>query len=288
MRSQADITCPHGYTDADVFPAGIEDLQGNILPVGTEVRLADKCIFANLGDYFWGVDVQGPTACMFNVLAETMVTGDQVNCKPFTTIGTIADDISGLHSITPDAVYLGGSEAGAGGGTLIISNAGDTTPLTASSDTGESGGEGAFNPWPTPDPEDVMASAWFNAIFYSPGSIGWALAQPDGTMVSLIGEFVLSEVGDALYGIKETFDPIPEAPRIYMALSYAAKENIVQGQVDIVNGIITTLADGRRAIIKPEAVYLYTDYKGRPCGPFWLKSAIPDASQWPSKRQVYP
>jgi hypothetical protein len=63
---------------------------------------------------------------------------------------------------------------------------------------------------------------------------------------------------------------------------------LIQAQIDIVNGIITTLADGKRAIIKPEAVYLYTDYKGRPCGPFWLKSAIPDASEWPSKRQVYP
>ncbi|HET6452942.1 MAG TPA: Ig-like domain-containing protein, partial [Armatimonadota bacterium] len=287
VRSQADITCPHGYTDADVFPTGIKDKQGNTLLLGTEVRLVDKCIFANLGDYFWGVDVQGPTACMFNVLAETTVTGDQVNCKPFTTIGTIADDISGLHSITPDAVYLGGSEEGAGGGTMGISSLGSTRLFSASSDTGSSSSEGPFEPWPGPTAEEVMASDWFNAIFYSPGSVGWALAQPDGTVVSLIGELVLSGDG-TLYGIKETCDPIPEAPRLYLGLGYEPRKEIIRAQIDIVNGVITTLQDGKRAIVNPEAVYVYTDTKDRPCGPFWLKSAIPDASQWPSKRQVYP
>lgn len=286
VRSQSDVARPHYYTNGTVVPAGIKGPDGSFLETGDRVRLADKCIYANLGSYFWGVDTSNPpTSCVFNVLAETAVVGDPVNCSPFTVTGTVAVD-NVFHQVLPDAVYLGGSGSGAGGGNMNTSSLGNANPFSASSGTGTSSDKGPFDPWPGATAEEVMATDWFNSIFYRPGSVGWALRQPDGTVVSLTGQLVLLRDGD-LYGIKETCDPIPNAPRLYLKLGYQPATEIVQAQIDIVNGMITTLGDGKRAIVKPEAVYLYANQKGRPYATLWLKSTTPEAP-WPWVKQVYP
>ena len=293
VRSREDVDCPDYYVEAAAFdgqecggPTGIKLASsapdvGDLLPVGKRVRLADKAFMQNDGLSFVGEDGSGGGPCQFTVNAQTAIQGDPYSVF-FTVTGTIVDPLT----VQADAVYKGGSGSGAGGGNMGLSSLGSNRVFSASSDTGTSSEEGPFEPWPGPTAEEVMASDWFNAVFYRPGSVGWVLAQPDGTVVTLIGELVLSGDGN-LYGIKETCDPIPNAPRLYLQLGYQPKAEIIQAQIDIVNGAITTLQDGKRAIVKPEAVYVYTDTKGRPYAGIWLKSTTPE-TPWPWAKQVYP
>ena len=120
----------------------------------------------------------------------------------------------------------------------------------------------AYCPNPGPTPEDIVSSPEFQALYNAPGAIGWALSQPNDGIISLPGEEVVSQSDDGLVvGIKEWFAPVSDPPDLVVVL-----DNPVQplngATIDIVGGTLTTLAGGQRALVNPQAVYVYVDADG--------------------------
>ncbi|MDO8587734.1 MAG: hypothetical protein Q7T82_11915, partial [Armatimonadota bacterium] len=226
------------------------------IPVGDNVRMVDANIYLKFADHFEAVhqdrsfpgwpytmrtDISWPTS--FSLY-------DRV-----TIIGVSGEYENGDQYITPDRVYLGGSQYGAmslGPGPM------------AASDDGTAGG-GPFRPWPYPTADEILASDCFQERYNREGAIGWALSQPDGAVVDLPGEMVISESEDGLmFGLKETFEPIQHGPRLTLILNRAVHGlRRMLPTIDIVGGTLTTLSDGRRAIINATAVYAHTDASGR-------------------------
>ena len=143
-----------------------------------------------------------------------------------------------------------------------------------------------------PGQRDARADERYNA----PGAIGWALSQPDGTIVDLPVEMVAGEwYGGQVLGIREWFEPLVNGPNLFLYLDKPAP-GLAQrmGIVDIIGGCLTTLPDGHRAIINPTAVYAYTDSAGAYMLPLpWDKHPIPGApgragSEWPYKKLISP
>lgn len=95
-----------------------------------------------------------------------------------------------------------------------------------------------------------------------PGCIGWALAQPDGAVVSLYGENV-SAVADAgrSISLREPFESGPLVSRLMLQLP-SPTTLAAWNQIDIVSGTLSTLPSGQRLITNPTAVYRWTDADG--------------------------
>jgi len=141
-----------------------------------------------------------------------------------------------------------------------------------------------------------VASDWFKEAYNQPGTIGWALAQPDGTEIDLALEQVISESPDGLiFALKEAFEPIQHAPQLVLVLNRPIPGlSKPMSTIDIVGGALTTLSNGRRSLIKPKAVYVYTDKSGRytfwpPLFKDWRRGGqlapLPD---WPWRIQIAP
>ncbi len=108
------------------------------------------------------------------------------------------------------------------------------------------------------------------------GPIDIALSQPDGMSVNLAAVQVCSVV-DGFFGAKQISEAISGTPR----LSVARTGQVGQSWIVDVQGTITTLGNGQRAIV-PASVWLYTDANGRPAPPWaWMVG-----SSWPHKQQI--
>ena len=103
-----------------------------------------------------------------------------------------------------------------------------------------------------------------------------ALAQADGTQVSLQG-VEISGVLQGYFGVKGMSEILPAGPRLLVSRTCQA---LPSWSVDV-QGTITTLASGQRAIV-PASVWLYTDAQGRPAPPY----ACMIGSSWPHKQQI--
>ncbi|MEN6520905.1 MAG: hypothetical protein ABFD46_07120 [Armatimonadota bacterium] len=68
----------------------------------------------------------------------------------------------------------------------------------------------------------------------------------------------------SVLGLKEAFEPGVGSPKLllYMNKPVAGLGNRMCS-IDIIGGTLATLSNGQRAIVNPQAVYVYTDTKGR-------------------------
>ena len=108
------------------------------------------------------------------------------------------------------------------------------------------------------------------------GPIGCALSQSDGASVSLTAVQV-ARVVDGYFGVREMTEVLEGDPRLLVSRSCQV---LPCWSVDV-QGTITTLASGQRAIV-PASVWLYTDAQGRPAPPYvWMMG-----SSWPHKQQI--
>lgn len=162
------------------------------------------------------------------------------------------------------------------------------------SDDGRTGG-GTFRPWPYPTAEEVLASVWFNDKYSQPGMLGWALSQPDGSVLDLRGEATCgASDGGRIIGLREWYEPAPCRPNLVLCLDGPIRPDIAIGDmatIDIHGGTLVTLSDGRRALMRPEAVYAYTDSRGRLTMPLpWSKTLGLNVTddEWPWKLRVAP
>jgi hypothetical protein len=187
-------------------------------------------------------------------------------------------------------VYWGGSAYGA----LSV------TPGSSSMSAASSAGSGPFNPWPYPTVDELLASDHFQSAYNQIGAIGWALAQPDGTVIDLPAEAICGEWNDGrTLGLREWFEPIQHGPKLLLCLDEPAVfhspfRDMDMATIDIIGGKLTTLPDGRRAIVKPEAVYAYADNTGQwmfafPCLKTVGRNGLgPITEDWPWKIKIAP
>jgi hypothetical protein len=88
------------------------------------------------------------------------------------------------------------------------------------------------------------------------------LSQPDGSVISLPGEGIASESTDGLtLGLKEWFDPSTGPSPLVLVLPQSVAE-LTWATADIIGGTLTTLAGGQRALVNPQAVYVYVNPDG--------------------------
>ena len=149
-----------------------------------------------------------------------------------------------------------------------------------------------FKPWPGPTVEEILASPWFNEQYNQPGAIGWALSQPDGTVIDLLGEQITGESEDGhIFRLKESFEPFAGNPKLLLVLNTPIADHRIS-TIDIIGGTLTTMPDGRRVIINPSAVYAYTDSTGRYMSaiPIFKWGSMSDNwnSRWPWKVKIVP
>lgn len=195
-------------------------------------------------------------------------------------IGTITgiDPLTNF-SILPDAIYQG-TVGGTGIGVLSVGRT--ATNLS-----------GTYKPWPYPTAEEILTSESFKTKYNQPGAIGWALSQPDGTVVDLRVENICGSWYDGqVLGLREWFEPVPNGSNLFLYLDKPIKLDERYRDmttIDIIGGKLTTLKDGRRALIKPEAVYVYTDALGRWMLSLpWPKHVGDTKDEWPWKLKVAP
>ena len=135
---------------------------------------------------------------------------------------------------------------------------------------------------------NYLASDWFARMDSQAGSIGWALSCPDGSVVDLVGEMVVTESEDGLaFGIKELFEPMPHEPRLVLCLDEPAQtSDLHQATIDISGATLVTLSDGRRALVRLRSVDVYTDADGTYTLPTLSVKTAPDL--WPYRTRVAP
>jgi len=287
LRSQQDLTFMSSYQRCSKTLGGYYETQDlTPLPAGAKVRMIDAYVESNSGNSFGVLHTEDwiyPLWIWSDIMATTQLSYGQT----VTITGTVEDDGGGGYRIRADAIYLGGSEYGA----LSVGH-----DKGGSSNDGTAGG-GPFKPWPSPTAEEILASDWFNKLYNQVGAIGWALSQPDGAVVDLPGEEVVYVWYDgSVLGLKESFEPIQNAPKLVLVLDKAVKGlDPWMSAIDIVGGTLITLKDGQRAVVKPKAVYVYTDAKGRylgmPVPPFKglvESGAVAAWPDWPWKVQIAP
>lgn len=135
---------------------------------------------------------------------------------------------------------------------------------TAKDPEDEKLGGGPFRPWPYPTAEETLASGRFKELYSQFGAIGWAISQPDGSIVDLPGEqVVLASADGKTIGLKEPFEPAQNAPKLLLLLENPVERLRQWSTIDIIGGTMTTLPNGQRAIVQPQAVYAYMDAIGR-------------------------
>jgi hypothetical protein len=80
---------------------------------------------------------------------------------------------------------------------------------------------------------------------------------------------------DGSVGLRESFEPVI-GPKLVLDLG-ANAQKLDKGMctVDVIGGTLTTLADGRRAIVRPSAVYAYTIRDGQYAPPLPWSTRLP-------------
>ncbi|MHB9036585.1 MAG: TIGR03790 family protein [Armatimonadota bacterium] len=307
-RSADNVTYSDQYIPAKIVLNGIARVDNSdLLPAGTKVRLVDKIvenIFTWQGSTsIWIREQSGlnvviaiPTQLQPGLTLD-LSTGDTI-----TVTGTImsARSLQGFWQVDASAghVYWGGSTYGAMSVRPSAASTSETLCAASSpSRDGRSGG-GPFRPWPGPTIEEILCSERFRLNYNQVGAIGWALSQPDGSIIDLPAEDICGEWYDGqVFGLRESFEPIVSGPRLFLYLDRPIKLDTRfrdMGTIDIIGGKLVTLKDGIRAIVKPEAVYVYTDATGQWMFPLpWPKFAGRDAvtngsDNWPWKLKVAP
>lgn len=302
LKSQDDITYNTSYTRCakkQYSPLSWDgyfvDINQNAIPVGSKVRMVNAMVEQNLTNHLkarhYDYDISSFFTNMWipSYISATTQLGAY---DPVTITGTSFTNGTDQW-IIPDHIYLGGRSYGA---MSMNSMAGCDGMMCSTPEVIEYGG-GPFKPWPSPTLEEILASPWFQSAYYKEGAIGWALLQPDGTAVDLLGEEVIYEWNNgAILGIKEAFEPNTGSPKLLLVLDKPTS-GLCDGMcsIDIIGGTLTTLSNGQRAIIKPKAVYAYTDQKGRYMftlpWPKWLRDPANPSylwSFWPWKVQIVP
>ena len=151
-------------------------------------------------------------------------------------------------------------------------------------------GGGPIGPSASYDDSWVLQTDWFKAADSQIGAIGWALSQPDSTVVDLPMERVVSVAdGGQTLAIKEWFEPATPAPRLVLELGSSVQGLVdASATIDIIGGTLTTLPDGQRALINPEAVYVYLDDSGNIASPIPPFKLLGNAPTWQWKQKIAP
>jgi uncharacterized protein (TIGR03790 family) len=298
VSSPSDLTYVERYIPARSTTSGIVAIADpyTVLPAGTKIRLTDANVHGVETGYFF-VRPAGNWPAISCAVPTALVGGDTVTITGEVLSGR---DQNGYLRMDPGPghIYLGGSQYGAmsvspqGLATMSVSS------LSTSGRTDGTEGGGPFRPWPYPTAEEILASDSFQRQYSQVGAIGWALSQPDGSVIDLPAEGICGEWYDGrVIGLREWFEPIPNGPRLFLYLDQPIKLDTRfrdMATIDIVAGKLVTLSGGVRALVKPEAVYAYTDSTGQSMFPLpWPKfvgrSGIADGSEnWPWKTKVAP
>lgn len=298
LRSQDDITYSERYITGRRVMSGIVDSDDNYISVGSKVRMPDDMVYQVYSDYLMIIEMGWAVYYTYAINpAQTQLQyGDTVTvCGTYTAY----PGLLGYPEISPLHIYLGGSQYGA----MDVGNAGlnTGTDYALSSinpfESPEPGG-GSFRPWPYPTAEEILESESFQTQYNELGNIGWVLSQPDNSVLDLRTVAICGDWydGQAL-GLREWYEPIPDGANLLLYLDAPIKlEGVFKNiaTIDVIGGTLVTLSDGRKALMKPKAVYVYTDSEGRWTPPVpWLKTmstnGVTDSSEdWPWKTKVAP
>ena len=216
-----------------------------------------------------------------------------------TILGTtyVFDSSSGDQRIIPDRIYKRFPNT-APSGTEITTMSMRPASVASTDDVASAGtipgeseiGGGPIGTWSGADDSADMQSDWFKQADGQVGAIGWALSQQDGTVLDLPGEHVVEILdGGQTLALKEWFEPGTPAPRLVLKMGASVQASVnTSATIDIIGATLTTLPDGRRALINPQAVYVYLDESGNiasPMPPFKQMDTPPD---WAWKQQIAP
>ncbi|MHB9035085.1 MAG: TIGR03790 family protein [Armatimonadota bacterium] len=299
VRDNSDIAYSIHSIPARRVAGGLVGPDNSYLQVGTLVRKPNDVVSYVYSNYLIVTDMSWQLHYAYAVSpAQTLLQTDDA----ITIIGTysVYSGIWGFPEILPTRIYFGGGTYGA----MSVSPGGTTGAMCLSAtafenvtETPERGG-GPFKPWPYPTAEEILSSPAFQAAYNQPGNIGWVLSQPDGSVIDLRTEAICGDWYDGrVIGLREWFEPIPNGPSLLLYLDAPIKLDGIfkdMATIDIIGGTLVTLSDGRRAIMKSEAVYVYTDSEGRWTPPLpWPKATgmngVSDGSDnWPWKTKVAP
>ena len=251
----------------------------NLQPVeaGTKVRLVDKRVtwngVINGNHSFWACNLQPDLQVNISVPYYTQLQTNDI----VTITGTLMSGL-GVPSFTqvdPSTghIYLGGSSVGA----MSLSLPSETS--STAGDRSKVGG-GPFRSWPGATADEILASDSFKKHYGQTGAIGWALSQPDGAVIDLLAEAICGESYDGrVLGLREWFEPMAGAPKLLLYLDKPAAADLSDRDmvtVDVIRATIVTLESGQRVLVRPQAVYAYTDARGRWMFPLpWLKDMRP-------------
>lgn len=298
VSSPSDLTYVERYIPARSTTSGIVAIDDpyTVLPAGTKIRLTDAHVQGVETGYFF-VRPVGNWPVISCAVPTALVGGETVTITGEVLAGR---DQNGWLRMDPGPghIYLGGSQYGAMSVSPQEPATMSASGMSTSGRTDGREGGGPFRPWPYPTAEEILASESFRLQYGQVGAIGWALSQPDGSVIDLPAEAICGEWYDGrVLGLKEWFEPIPYGPRLLLYLDKPIQLDVRErdmATIDIIGGKLVTLSDGIRALVKPEAVYAYTDSTGRWMFPFpWPKfigrNGITDGSEnWPWKLKVAP
>ncbi len=303
VRSNCDLTYHDRYVPAKIALGSLVRLD-NLQPIeaGTKVRLVDKRVtwngVINGVHSFWACNLQPDLQINVSLPCYTQLQTNDI----VTITGTLMSEpgVPSFTQVDPSTghIYLGGSSVGA------MSLSLPTAASPAETDRSKIGG-GPFRAWPGATADEILASESFKKQYSQVGAIGWALSQPDGSVIDLSAEATSGQWYDGrVFGLREWFEPILNGPRLYLYLDKPVRVDGLDRDVtiDIAGATLTTLSSGQRALVRPTAVYAYTNQDGRFAPPLpWLKylqpatgmrdsslinSSLDDA--WPWKLKVAP
>ena len=273
-RSQTDIIYANQYANChkEVPYGPFLGTDSTVLPTGSSVRLVNVGVDQNDGTRFKAIQFR-PSGIWSYITANTSLPSFvTVTITGITVAGNYGDEV------IADCIYLGGRAHGA----MSINTASLAERQLSS-----------IYEYPiAPIPQtinDILTSYHFHALDNRPNSIGCALSQPDGTVVDLIGEQIATSWHDGqALGLKEFYEPEHPDSRLVLYLPQGLTELTAYKQIDIVGGTLATLSNGQRAILYPQAVYLWTDMKDMPVllmPKTYDESGQPEQWQW--RKLVY-
>ncbi len=214
-----------------------------------------------------------------------------------TILGTtyVNSDYEDDQWINPDRIYLCYPDTSPNGESMTMSVraadddsfGGDVATIPGEAEPGG----GPIGPPTDYDDSWVLQTDWFKQLDSQVGNIGWALSQQDGSVVNLPCEDVVEILdGGQTLAIKEWFEPGTPAPRLVLSLGTSVAASVdTMATIDIMGAALTTLPDGSRALINPQAVYVYLDEDGDiacPMPPF-IK-CTDSAWTWPWRARIAP
>ena len=303
LRNQNDVACAQSYTKCIKQQGGQHFLREDLttIPIGSKVRLVNSLVQINYGTYLKVIHT-GIAGVFSNVQSITQLPPYTQLFKMITVTGTTVEGTCG-DEIVAGCIYQGGSNYGA----MSLCSGTTESEMSLSALTMEEApvytdyGGGPFRPWPYPTAEEILASEGFKKQYNAVGAIGWVLSQPDGSIIDLSAESICGQWQDGrVFGLREWFEPIPYGSRLFLYL-----DNPVCGldrniTIDIVGATLTTLSNGQRALVRPSAVYAYTNKDGGFAPPLpWFKywqpttglrtgSLVSSEDVWPWKLKIAP